>query len=209
VLLSSLAPDARLSTPQESLVRVQTVQGVVKAGFKDPGYSSCLKPPPLTLSAIKRAKCGVAALLLYRAASARVWRKMSACRSTWRYHPMKRCRYTRRRRTAMRGMQTVPTMKPTTIHHRIGRRRPYMLRWYPSRAPAGKLPCCAFTHHSISQRLYFDARTLARQCLIPLTHDSICRVADVSAGRHRCVIRLAPSYRYVPSSLSFLPLTLL
>ncbi|KAJ7798722.1 hypothetical protein B0H13DRAFT_2167233 [Mycena leptocephala] len=53
-----------------SLALVQTVQGVVKTGFKDAAHPSRHEPPLRTMAAIELVKCGIALIgLLYRGAS--------------------------------------------------------------------------------------------------------------------------------------------
>lgn len=52
---------------------VQTVQGVVKAGFKEPEHPSRHGLPSPTLAAIELIKCIITVALLYRDASTSVW----------------------------------------------------------------------------------------------------------------------------------------
>ncbi|KAJ6503074.1 hypothetical protein DFH09DRAFT_1289535, partial [Mycena vulgaris] len=53
-----------------SLVLIQTVQGVVKTGFKDLTHPSRHEPPPLTSVGLELAKCIVTLAFLYRDAKA-------------------------------------------------------------------------------------------------------------------------------------------
>ncbi|KAJ7183899.1 hypothetical protein C8R46DRAFT_1186759 [Mycena filopes] len=58
-----------------SLALVQTLQGVVKAGFRDPANPTIHELPLPLLAAVELAKCAVAVTLLYGGAGVRFWGK--------------------------------------------------------------------------------------------------------------------------------------
>ncbi|KAJ7033236.1 hypothetical protein C8F04DRAFT_1104983 [Mycena alexandri] len=61
-----------------SLALVQTVQGVVKAGFRDTANPTRHELPLQMLAAIELAKCVITIVLLYRGTSVRLWRKFNS-----------------------------------------------------------------------------------------------------------------------------------